>query len=320
MVRARIAAGAAVPAVLARLRADPAVEWAQANHLFGLTGTSGGDLAAVQYAPQKIRAERAHSLAEGDGILVAVIDSGVDGRHPELAGALDTSSSARTVGAHGTAVAGVIAAQDRMIGIAPAASIASFDAFIGAGDSARGSTADIAKGLDRAAAAGARIVNMSFAGPPDELLATMLAAAKAKGVVLVAAAGNGGPKAAPAFPASDPSVIAVTATDPADAVYAAANAGRTVSVAAPGVDILVPAPGGGYQQLSGTSLAAAHVSGVAALILGADPELTPDAVRALLVRTALDLGKPGRDEVFGAGLVDAEAAVRSIEKRLAAAR
>jgi subtilisin family serine protease len=146
---------------------------------------------------------------------------------------------------------------------------------------------------------------MSFAGPHDPAIQRLLAAARAKGVVLIAAAGNAGPSSPPLFPAADPNVIAVTATDSEDRLFSASNRGRHIAIAAPGVDILVPAPGASYQIQSGTSFAAAHVSGVAALLLERRPDLTPDAVRKILISTARDLGPRGRDDQFGAGLADA---------------
>ena len=142
----------------------------------------------------------------------------------------------------------------------------------------------------------------------------MLAAAHQKGVVLVAASGNAGPKSPPLWPAADPNVIAVTATDFDDHLYAMANRGNHVAIAAPGVDILVAIPGDAYKMETGTSFSAAFVSGVAALVLERRPELTPDAVKKVLLSTAHDLGPKGRDDQFGAGLMDAFQAVSSVAK------
>src|SRR5262249_256662 len=146
----------------------------------------------------------------------------------------------------------------------------------------------ILRGLDWAVANGARVINMSFAGPRDPELERGLAAASRKGIVLVAAAGNAGPTAPPLFPGSDPNVIAVTATDENDRLFSRSNQGRHIAMAAPGVDILVPAPGRTYQMSTGTSVAAAHVSGIAALLLELNPRLTPAALRKILSATARD--------------------------------
>ena len=150
---------------------------------------------------------------------------------------------------------------------------------------------------------------MSFAGPADAELHTMLAALRVSGIALVAAAGNAGPKSPPLYPAADPNVIAVTATDADDKPFDQANRGTHIAVAAPGVNILVAAPDGGYQMQSGTSFAAAQVSGIAALLIDRNPKLDAAAIRRILMTTAHDLGPPGHDDQFGAGLADALAAV-----------
>jgi len=173
-------------------------------------------------------------------------------------------------------------------------------------------TLTIVRSIDWAVAHEARIINMSFAGPQDPEIARSLAAASRKGVVLVAAAGNAGPKSGPLYPAADPNVIAVTAIDSDDQLFALSNRGRHIALSAPGVDILGPAPGNTYQVSTGTSVAAAHVSGVVALLLELRPGLKPPAVRQILMSTAKDLGPKGRDDQFGAGLADAHRAILSL--------
>jgi subtilisin family serine protease len=167
----------------------------------------------------------------------------------------------------------------------------------------------VLKGLDYAVAHGAQIVNMSFAGPRDALIERGIAAVAAQGLVMVAASGNAGPKSPPLYPAANSHVIAVSATDAQDRLFAASNRGSYIAVSAPGVDIFLPAPDDKYQMMSGTSFSAAYVSGLAALMLERNPALKPDEVRAILMRTARDLGSPGRDDLFGAGEADAFAAV-----------
>jgi subtilisin family serine protease len=154
---------------------------------------------------------------------------------------------------------------------------------------------------------------MSFAGPNDPLLRQHLAAVHARGIVLVAAAGNDGPASAPLYPAADANVIAVTATDADDRLFALANRGRYIAVAAPGVDVLEPAPNDSVQLISGTSVAAAHVSGVAALILERAPALGPEEVRGLLMQSAAALSAPDAKDNSGAGLTDALRAVESAD-------
>ena len=111
---------------------------------------------------------------------------------------------------------------------------------------------------------------------------------------MVAAAGNAGPKSPPLYPAANPNVIAVSATDAQDRLFAASNRGSYIALAAPGVDIFLPAPDEKYQMTSGTSFSAAYVSGLAALMLERNPALKPNEVRAILMTTARDLGAPGQ--------------------------
>jgi subtilisin family serine protease len=271
----------------------------------------------AQYTPGKLRLQLAHGLAKGDQVLVAVIDSGVDTAHPEFGGVIadsfDTLDPAEPPHAHGTAIAGAIAAHSRLMGVAPSAKILAIRAFGESKGSAEGTTFNILKSLDWAVSKGAQIINMSFAGPRDPALGRSLAAARQKGVVLIAAAGNAGPKSPPLYPAADSNVIAVTATDSDDKLFNASNRGEHIAIAAPGVDILLPSPGASYQVSSGTSFAAAHVSGIAALMLERKRDLKPEAVRRILVSTAKDLGPKGRDIHFGAGLADAYQALTAAE-------
>lgn len=311
LYRYTIRSGQSVSSVVTRLRADKRIASAQPNMQFRLQDEGSKALAGAQYAISKLQLSQVHRVAKGDGVTVAVLDSGVDQTHPELAGSLTASvnalKSAAAPEAHGTSIASVIAAHTNLVGVAPAAKILAVRAFSGArGDGATGTTADIVRAIEIAVAADARIVNMSFAGPSDPLLARVIEAATARGVIFVAAGGNAGPEAAPAYPAADPNVIAVTATDAADALFPSANRGDYIGVAAPGVDVLVATPGDGYGLSSGTSVAAAHVSGLVALMLQEDSKLTPAEARRMLADNARDLGPAGRDTQFGAGLIDPE--------------
>ena len=190
-----------------------------------------------------------------------------------------------------------------LLGVAPHANIIAICAFGGVGQP-KATSIKIIKGLDYAIQHGARIVNMSFAGPRDPALSQALQIAREKGILVIAAAGNNGPKSPPLYPGADRNVMAVTATDENDRLFNGANQGKYVTIAAPGVDILVPAPDGGVQFTTGTSVATANVSGVAALLLAHKPSLKPEEIRAILVRTARHLGSRGINPQFGAGLVD----------------
>jgi subtilisin family serine protease len=278
------------------------------------TALTEGDPA--QYALAKLRLPQAHTLAHGANVTIAVIDSGVDVRHPELANSIgdsfDALGSKEGPHLHGTGIAGAIVAHARLMGGAPQARILAIRAF-GASPAGEQSTSFvILKGLDYAAAHGAQIVNMSFAGPKDQLIERAIAAAAANGIVMVAAAGNAGAKSPPLYPAANANVIAVSATDAEDRLFAASNRGSHIAVSAPGVDIFLPAPDEKYQMTSGTSFSAAYVSGVVALMLERNAALKPAEVRAIVMKTARDLGSPGRDDLFGAGEADAYAAVSAV--------
>ena len=310
--------GEAVTAKIPQLASASQMAGAQANFIFKHAQTDQETVNPEQYAPQKLNLIEAHRLARGDRILVAVIDSEVDATHPDLAGAItanfEASGDSEPPHSHGTAMAGAIAARRNMLGTAPGVRLLTVHAFRGRAD-AEGTTYAILKGLDWAAAQGARVINMSFAGPSDPRLREALAKANAKGIVLVAAAGNAGPNSPPLFPAADPNVIAVTATGADDALFAGANRGNYIAVAAPGVNIYAPAPDNTFQLTTGTSVAAAEVSGVAALLIERNPSLTPAQVRKILMDTAKDLGPRGRDRDFGAGLVNALKALTAVRPR-----
>ncbi len=315
LFRWRIPDNRSVTTVVAELVADNTIKSAQPNYRFTLqqavSAPSEGDPA--QYALSKLRLPEAHTLARGDNVAIAVIDSGIDIAHLELSGRIaasfDALGSKEGVHLHGTGIAGVIASHSRLMGSSPSANILAIRAFGGAAGNAESTSFIILKSIDFAVSHGARIINMSFAGPEDFLVSKELAAAAAKGIVLVAASGNAGAKSPPLFPAADRHVIAVTAIDASDKLFAASNRGSHVAIAAPGVDILTPAPDGKYQVTSGTSFAAAYISGLAALMIERNPALKPEDVRSILTETAQDLGAAGRDDLYGAGKADAFKAV-----------
>jgi len=298
--------------------ADASVRQVQPNFRYVLQdqkpALTEGDPA--QYAVSKLRLPEAHTMAHGANVTIAVIDSGIDARHPELTNAVadsfDALGSKEGPHVHGTGVAGAIVAHARLMGSAPAARILAIRAFGTASGGAESTSFVVLKALDYAVAHGAQIVNMSFAGPNDGLLERGIAAAAIKGIVMVAASGNAGPKSAPLYPAANLNVIAVSATDAKDKLFSASNRGGHIAVAAPGVDIFLPAPDEKYQMTSGTSFSAAYISGIAALLLERNPALNPAEVRAALMKTARDLGPPGRDDLFGAGAADAYAALSAI--------
>jgi hypothetical protein len=320
----RVRSGRSDAAVLAAVQRDPRIRSAQFNQRYFHSSDGPRSSAIPQYGPRNVKAHDAHKLSLGRDVVVAVVDSGVDARHPDLKGAIVSSFDAaggRDSGPdfHGTAVAGIIRARGVVEGIAPQAKIMAVRAFrVGApGALPQTNTHVLLTGIDWAVGKGARVLNMSFVGSRDAALEALLDAARQKRIVMVAAAGNGGPAAAPAYPAAYPGVIAVTAVDEADRRYKHANRGAYIAVAAPGVDILAPVERGGHSYLSGTSFAAAYVSGIAALLLERDPNLDTAALAALIAAGADDLGPAGRDDDFGAGRVNAFGSLQALAPGLA---
>jgi subtilisin family serine protease len=287
---------------------------AQPNYVFRLQQEAAHDSPhagddTAQYVLGKLQIEQAHQLATGKNVPIAVIDSEIDEKHPDLAGtamkSFDALGGEQKPHQHGTAMAGAIAAHGKLVGVALGPQLLAARAFDDTPGEAKGTSFAIYKSLQWAADNSARVVNMSFAGPIDPLLHRMLAAAYDKGMVLIAAAGNAGPTSAPLYPAADADVIAVTATDVSDGLYKMANRGQFIAVAAPGVDVLALAPGESYQVTTGTSVAAAEVSGIAALLLELKPSLTPADVRTILMTSAKPMNATGQHADFGAGLANA---------------
>lgn len=287
----RLAPGDARETILRALVADARVESAQPMQVFSsLSATPPQGYRALQRNLDLLQVEPAHRWALGRGVRIAVIDTGLDLDHPELvgrvvdhadlAGAPDTSASQDfAADRHGTAVAGVIAGggAGRMLGVAPAAELLAIKACWpltpGALEAACNSFT-LARALSLALSLSSDIVNLSLSGPPDPLLERLLRQALARRVVLVGAV----PEAAtdgPRFPTSVPGVIAVRNADAGGAV-------RTSALSAPGNDILTLAPQARYEFQSGSSLAAAEVSGVIALLLEHERNLSPARIESLL--------------------------------------
>jgi hypothetical protein len=285
---------------VSRLAHDPRVRSAQVVHTFEVLaaprpeGGGGDPYAHLQQGAAAMRFDRAHRWATGRGVTVAVVDTGVDVGHPDLAGRVvradnfvDRGERSFTRDVHGTAVAGVVAAVAGngvgIAGVAPDAGIHALKACWpvgGDGDRAECDSYTLAQAVDLAVTAGARVLNLSLTGPRDPLLARLLARAVERGVAVVAAVDDA--RHDLGFPASLPGVIAVRAA-PRDgaavvapqAAAAGGEGGDDRVLLAPGVDVLSTVPGGGYDFFSGSSLAAAHVSGLAALLLERQPRLAP---------------------------------------------
>ncbi len=332
VARFRITNGRSPAEIIRALAAIQFVAVAQPNYVYTLQqqpeetapaarGDTGSKGDPAQYIVEKLKISDVHRMVRGTNVPIAVIDSEIDAAHPDLEGVIAQRFSAvgapEKPDAHGTGMAGAIASHQRLLGTAPAARILAVHAFSTAAPTPQSTTFSILKGIDWSVREGARIINMSFAGPKDPSLERALKATYDKGIVLIAAAGNAGLKSPPLYPGADPNVIAVTATDVDDKLFTGANRGKYISVAAPGVDILVPAPEGDYQITTGTSVAAAEVSGIVALLLERNPKLTPADIRRILTTSAKRLGPGQRDNNFGSGLIDPLQALQLADPRTA---
>ena len=247
------------------------------------------------------------------GAVVAVLDSGVDASNPHLAGSvlpgwnvLTRSSNTTDTAGHGTKVAGVIAGHDGLSGICRGARI--LPVVVWSKD-VKPTPASIAAGITWAADHGATVMNLSLAGAErNAVLRRAIAAAVAKNIVIVAAAGNSGSDT-PEYPAAYPGVVAVSGTDSAGSLASFSSFGNWVGLAAPAVQVLSTTTGGGIVPSDGTSFAAPLVAAAAAVVRTRHPDWTRAQVVRQLEQTAADAGPTGLDPAFGYGILDLGAAV-----------
>jgi len=299
--------------VLQRLTSEPIVTSAQANFLYRLAAQR-----SVQYASKILQMPAVHAISKGDGITISILDSGVFTNHPAIKGVIADKfdavgkSGIRNTN-HGTGIASIIVAHGKMTGIAPKSRVLSARVF--ASDRRRGplvaETYNLMRGIDWAATQRSAVINMSFAGPKDNLFQKAIIAASNKGIALVAAVGNQGSRKPVAFPAAYEQVFAVTATGIKNRLYKFANRGAQVSLAAPGVNILVARRTRSYGLMTGTSVAAAYVSASIALILQQKPDLKAKQAANFLISAATDLGPKGHDKNFGHGLLNIYDAIQA---------
>jgi subtilisin family serine protease len=317
--------------VAASLRADPRVIAVVPDAVVRATGwPADGPPSDSLYDEQEdlaqIHVPEAWPTTTGDpSVVVAVIDSGVDLLHPDLAGVTVVSPRNETFNTtdvtddigHGTHVAGTIFARTNnatgIAGIAPESRLMPIKILDGAGS---GFFSDVLDGVDWARTHGADVINLSLGGvlSPEQvaLFQPTFSVARAAGILIVAAAGNSGDPLM-FYPAGLNGVVSVGAVDASDVEADFSTFNRAVDLSAPGVDTLSTVPTAldplGYERFSGTSMASPHVAGVAALVWADRPGLDVAELEAVLRASATDLGAAGRDDHYGSGRVDAEAAL-----------
>ncbi|MEW2456382.1 type VII secretion-associated serine protease mycosin [Streptomyces albus] len=302
----------------------------------GTAQARGEGLQQQEWALKSLNAQAAWKTTKGQGVTVAVLDTGVDADHPDLRRnvsegkdlvGMGASKGDRAWARHGTAMAGIIAGhghgpggRDGVLGIAPQARILPVRVLLEDQDPQRVKARDergtaLAEGIRWAADHGADVINLSLgddsaSAHPDAREDAAVRYALRKGVVVVASAGNGGEDGDHvSYPAAYPGVIAVAAVDRNGARTSFSTRRWYATVAAPGKDILIADPDRTYYQGWGTSAAAAFTSGAVALVRSAHPDLSPAQVKELISDTARNTPAGGRSDAVGTGIVDPAAAI-----------
>ncbi len=330
-------------ALVRRLERSRDVSWAEPNGRVHASGITPNDnfYQAQQWNLRLLGLPEAWVFTTGDANPIAVIDTGVDLNHPDLAakiwanadeipgndedddgnGYVDdvhgwdfvhSDAVPQDDNSHGSHVSGIAAARtDNSTGVAGVAwqsPIMPLKALNNLGD---GTWADVAEAIVYAADNGARILNLSLGGEESsQTIEEAVSYAHSQGCLIVAAAGNSKSQPAPVeYPAALPEALAVAATTDSDTPWSYSNRGPEVDVAAPGVDIFSASKSGSYYPSSGTSMATPHISGLAALVWSLRPAMTADQVTHVITSTAHDVYTPGWDQRTGWGRIDAQAAI-----------
>ena len=311
VARLGIPPGTDVAQALALVRANVPTANAQPNALYTLTampcdnaGCYGWTLVAWTGMDTSCRPRLPH---------VGMIDTAVDADHPAFKDQDLQVRSFRSTGRaspteHGTAVASLIVGEtdSGYPGMLPGAAFHVADVFhVGDDGNLQASVVDVVRGLDWLAQAGTAVINASIAGADHPLLQQAVRRLTARGIVVVAAAGNAGPAADPVYPAGYPEAISVTAVDRHRRPYAMANRGDYISFASPGVEVWAAAPGGEGTYHTGTSFAAAFATAIVAEVVERYAVTDKEDILEFLRPHAEDLGPEGRDPVFGYGLMRA---------------
>lgn len=273
-------------------------------------GNNSGKRQVVPWGVEEIKADEAWKLATGKNIRVAVLDSGIDYKHPDLHknikgtfNAIDNTKSIMDDYGHGTHVSGIIAAENNnqgMVGVSPNVDLYSVKVLDQNGE---GNLSDLADGIEWCVNNKIQIINMSFGIPQDmPLLYESITKAINSGIIVVAAAGNeyGGPVD---YPAAYKEVISVSAIDKNFSIADFSSKGK-VDFCAPGVDIYSTYPNSSYEYLSGSSMATPYVTGTIALLLQTHNKYTKKDIINILASTSKDLGIRGKDDYYGFGLIN----------------
>jgi thermitase len=315
--RIRVPAGA-LETIQQALSRRPEVQFVEKNYLLPPDFVPNDPAYGSEWHLAKISAPQAWTISQGvPGVIIAILDSGIDATHPDLAAKLvpgynffDNNTNTADVYGHGTLVAGAAAAlSNNGTGVASVAWQNLLMPVRVTDTNGYGSVLAIAQGLTWAVDHGAKVMNLSFTGIAG--ISTITSAAQyvvSQGGLVVAAAGNCGCLDSTA---ENPYILSVSATDTTDTLASFSSRGPYVDMAAPGVSIVTTTAGGGYGGVSGTSFSSPIAAGVVALMMSVDPALTPTDIETLLEATTDDLGVAGYDSAFGFGRVNAYKALRA---------
>ena len=301
--------------ILEALSHNPNVEFAEADEVLAADAVPSDPNFSSQWHLPKIAAPTAWDVTQGSSsVIIAILDSGVDATHPDLAANLvagwnfyDNNADTSDVFGHGTKVAGSAAAcGNNGVGVSGVSWNCKIMPVRVAGLDGSASLSLLAQGITYAADHGARVANMSFAASAYSTITSAAQYFQSKGGVVTISAGN---SAIFDSTADNPYALTVSATDGNDALASWSNTGNLIDVAAPGVSVLTTTSGGGYGAVSGTSFSAPIVAGVAALVMSANPNLGPVDVQNVIKQSADDLGTAGWDAQCGYGRVNAARAV-----------
>jgi thermitase len=300
---------------------------ASPNYAYELSLVPNDPFFDQQYNLIRVSARGAWERSRGKGVSIGFVDTGYNRAHPELDAKvrgeydfIEDDPLAQDFDYHGTSVVGLAVAEtDNAEGMAAVGFNAGFLMAKGCAEVCLSS--DTAPAVDWLVGKGVEIINLSFGAeqepPGDPVLGAAVQRAQEAGVLVIAGAGNDGTNTDSFYPAAYPGVLGVAATDGENAPASFSNSGPVVDVAAPGVDIISTynadypgnTTGALYARFSGTSFAAPHVAGVAALVEARNPDLTGQEITARIQDNANDLGELGRDDAYGNGLLNARCAV-----------
>jgi hypothetical protein len=312
IVRLRVPQGTSLLQARQAVQAVDARATTDFDHFYYLDEHLGTCTGAECQATSLVSWSAARATQCGPTPLIGVIDTAINLDHDALKGqaievvARPAPHADPSLPEHGTAIAALLVGRpgSSTPGLLPEAKLIMVDTFYRDGGTAdRTDVMSLVSALEALAERGVRVINLSLSGPANAVLQNAIEGALAKGIMIIAAAGNNGAGAEPTYPAAYPGVIAVTAVDQDLNVYRRATQGAYIDLSGPGVNVWTASAQGSGTMRTGTSYAVPFVSAAAGLLLASNPQLAPKAVQARLERHTRDLGKPGWDPTYGYGLI-----------------